>query len=615
MRDQQLQEQLDRTLRFPITDTSPLPELPSFSSRASKLLGFDSQGDPTLFTPASADADTVTPLGATTARALAERFADFYSVKDFGAVGDGEADDTLAIRAAFAASSQIYFPPGVYKITDEIDLRAYSGLMISGAGNAANPEYPNGFGGCRASSIRQSTSNKRIFRFAGLGHQVEGLYLDYATQQIATDSNSTAIELNNIGGSLFRNLTIYRAHISIGISQIDYGGTGHNTIYNSIFESIHSYKASGTHLDLRNYEGGGTNTSLRNIYINGGGSLDFATAGQICNYAMRFSIWSGLEMGAVSIDGQIVNEIGVEFNNCSYVAHSIRFEASTLKQNLAQWVDHAGGYCNGVIGLLDLVNCRWLPSVANAMYLLQNQATIIKLLVAKVRLSNGCSFDVLGTRRAFSNNGPGVSGAGYINDVRVHDIEDQEGKLTDLVWSDTLGLTGPYNVREWRGGYPQLLLRSGQTTTSARIVGGTAPPTGGAWALGDIVINLAPGDIGRPSFWQCSTAGSPGIWIPISFNGALGGGATTWGDVATTLTPQLSRQINIWITTLTADRTVTLSTSNIWPGCTFEIVRTAGGAFSLNVGAGPLKTLAVGEWCKVTWDGFNWRLTGFGSGV
>src|SRR5690606_23208540 len=44
----------------------------------------------------------VTATGASAARTLADRFADVIHVKDFGAVGDGVADDTAAINAAIA---------------------------------------------------------------------------------------------------------------------------------------------------------------------------------------------------------------------------------------------------------------------------------------------------------------------------------------------------------------------------------------------------------------------------------------------------------------------------------------------------------------------------------
>ena len=64
------------------------------------------------------NSSSVTATGSTTARTLANRFADMVNVKDFGAVGDGIADDTAAIQAAnnFANSlnSQLFFPNGIY---------------------------------------------------------------------------------------------------------------------------------------------------------------------------------------------------------------------------------------------------------------------------------------------------------------------------------------------------------------------------------------------------------------------------------------------------------------------------------------------------------------------
>ena len=69
----------------------------------------------------------VTALGSTTQRNLANRFADFVNVKDFGAAGDYDAvsnptaDDTTAIQnaafAATAASKPLYVPAGTYRMT------------------------------------------------------------------------------------------------------------------------------------------------------------------------------------------------------------------------------------------------------------------------------------------------------------------------------------------------------------------------------------------------------------------------------------------------------------------------------------------------------------------
>jgi len=48
-----------------------------------------------------------------------------------------------------------------------------------------------------------------------------------------------------------------------------------------------------------------------------------------------------------------------------------------------------------------------------------------------------------------------------------------------------------------------------------RLSCGTAPPTTGARARGDRVWNINPG-AGRPDYWECITAGTPGTWIGVN---------------------------------------------------------------------------------------------------
>ena len=57
------------------------------------------------------------------ARTAQSKLRDVVSVKDFGAVGDGVADDTAEIQAALAAADGVYFPPGTYKITSTLNIK------------------------------------------------------------------------------------------------------------------------------------------------------------------------------------------------------------------------------------------------------------------------------------------------------------------------------------------------------------------------------------------------------------------------------------------------------------------------------------------------------------
>jgi hypothetical protein len=84
------------------------------------------------------NSSSVTATGSTTARTLANRFADVVNVKDFGAVGDGVADDTTAIQAGINYLESLnggilYFPQGTYRITSTLTSDNH-GVMLKGEG-------------------------------------------------------------------------------------------------------------------------------------------------------------------------------------------------------------------------------------------------------------------------------------------------------------------------------------------------------------------------------------------------------------------------------------------------------------------------------------------------
>jgi hypothetical protein len=60
------------------------------------------------------------------------KLREFSSVMDFGAIGNGVADDTAAIQAALAAKIRVYFPVGTYRVLSPLILR--TGHTIIGAG-------------------------------------------------------------------------------------------------------------------------------------------------------------------------------------------------------------------------------------------------------------------------------------------------------------------------------------------------------------------------------------------------------------------------------------------------------------------------------------------------
>jgi hypothetical protein len=149
--DQLAAEELARALTLPEDEagSSVTTTLPSLDDRKGKTLAFDATtGQPVTMATSSAaisaamqpvvqaatlalartamgpwgDAmvtSTVSVGSATpTARSLANRSSDVFNVKDFGAKGDGDNDDSTAIQAAINAANVaggiLFFPPGTY---------------------------------------------------------------------------------------------------------------------------------------------------------------------------------------------------------------------------------------------------------------------------------------------------------------------------------------------------------------------------------------------------------------------------------------------------------------------------------------------------------------------
>ena len=90
--------------------------------------------------------------GAPTARTMPDRLAEIKNVKDFGAIGDGNRDDTKAIQAAVdwtsgANRGTIYFPPGTYKVTGSITFNVAGEFSIIFRGDGKASHITGNFNG------------------------------------------------------------------------------------------------------------------------------------------------------------------------------------------------------------------------------------------------------------------------------------------------------------------------------------------------------------------------------------------------------------------------------------------------------------------------------------
>jgi hypothetical protein len=155
------------------------------------------------------------------------------------------------------------------------------------------------------------------------------------------------------------------------------------------------------------------------------------------------------------------------------------------------------------------------------------------------------------------------------------------------------------------------------TTYTRHLTMGEALPISGQWAAGDYVMNATPGGVGAVLGWRCVTtgdfAGTPPVFQAVRPSTSQQTIVASAVNPAFTLTPASSPYHTLYSGTMTATRPVTLSTTLATIGMTYRITRTAGGAFDLTVGTGPLKTLTPNTWCDVTFDGTAYYLSAYGA--
>ena len=166
------------------------------------------------------------------------------NVKDFGARGDGQADDTDAISAAIrgAKDGVVEFPRGSYRITRtiEIKLSVNGTLGLSGRGGSASivmagegPAFRFIGSSEKASSIPSSVPP--------VTWQKERMPLIEALEIVGAHTKADGLELRNVMQPILRGLLVRNVRNGIHFT---------SRSRNVIIESCHVYNASGVGIYL-----------------------------------------------------------------------------------------------------------------------------------------------------------------------------------------------------------------------------------------------------------------------------------------------------------------------------------------------------------------------------
>lgn len=117
----------------------------------------------------------------------------YVNVKEYGATGDGVTDDTAAIRAVFQICKTVYFPAGVYVLTDGIDLP--KSAVIQGAGTPALAPFPlvdDDKRFLRAGSVTNLPGTTLLFKGAGVAEMSTGRQDAFHSMRYALKTHADA---------------------------------------------------------------------------------------------------------------------------------------------------------------------------------------------------------------------------------------------------------------------------------------------------------------------------------------------------------------------------------------------------------------------------------------
>jgi hypothetical protein len=473
------------------------------------------------------NSSSVTATGSTTARTLANRFADVVNVKDFGAVGDGVVDDTAAIQAAAAYISNIggelFFPKGIYYITNHFYING-SNVKISGAGMGATiikvgawvdgiliakggPTYPSNLVGV----IENIT--------------IENLTIDGNRDGYINGPNDTygnGINIVAVDNLIIRNIEVRDAAEQSIVStywQLPPGRIEQNIIIDSCI--VYNPPANRIAIGI---EGRGRSAKVTN------NTVAFSNNNVVGIY-LGHQIGSGTDNGYSVVANNIINgsgvgSIGVKVEDNMYnvtVSNNVitgcdisirassdtqsTFGYSILGNQCIDWSSFGIAVFPmklGDVALSLIANNRVLsssPASGSIGIIVAGKAHCISNLVYSAL---GSGILVTGNNCLISNNEIDIP-SGYSIDFSSSNGSYVHGNKISTDVNISSGSTYFMNIGASVERTSQLNL--GIST----YVSGNIAPISGTWQQGDIVFNSQP-IAGNFAGWICVSSGNPGTW-------------------------------------------------------------------------------------------------------
>jgi hypothetical protein len=188
-----------------------------------------------------------TGIGAV-ATTVQARLRQYFSVKDFGATGNGSTNDTVNVQAAIdavfaAGGGTLFFPAGTYLV---------STLVLNWGASATSVKF---LGAGKNATVIQKTGGGTAAVFALSASASDGTYSEFSDMRIIGTSSCHGFSITNLARNVWRNVRVNSCN-----SGIENLGSLINTFYDcDLLSNVNGYrsrKSSGIYCNLIEFFGG-----------------------------------------------------------------------------------------------------------------------------------------------------------------------------------------------------------------------------------------------------------------------------------------------------------------------------------------------------------------------